>query len=90
MPGTSRFDFVRHPDGVQQEIYRQMELSARQTAGYGSDAIAQAVRDSLGQGGGGGAANIPQQIQQLAELRDQGHITPEEYERKKAQLLDRM
>ena len=88
--GTSRFDFVRHPDGVQQEIYRQMELSARQTAGYGSDAIAQAVRDSLGQGGGGGAANIPQQIQQLAELRDQGHITAEEYERKKAQLLDRM
>jgi uncharacterized membrane protein YdbT with pleckstrin-like domain len=91
--GTSSFDFVRHPDGVQQEIYRQMEANARETAGYGSDAIARAVRDSMGQmqgGGTGGSADIPYQIQQLAQLRDQGHITPEEYERKKAQLLDRM
>ena len=23
--GQSHFDFIRHPDGVQQEIYRQME-----------------------------------------------------------------
>jgi len=91
--GTSRFDFVRHPDGVQQELYRQMEANARETAGYGTDAIAQAVRDSLAPGGGaggGGAQSIPRQIQELAQLRDQGHITPEEFERKKAQLLDRM
>jgi uncharacterized membrane protein YdbT with pleckstrin-like domain len=94
--GTSRFDFVRHPDGVQQEVYRQMEANARETAGYGSDAIARAVRDSMGQtppptqGQGAGGADIPYQIQQLAQLRDQGHITPEEFERKKAQLLDRM
>src|SRR6476620_2359655 len=52
--GTSSFDFVRHPDGVQQEIYRQMELNAKKNAGYGSDAIAQAVRDTVGQGQGGG------------------------------------
>jgi uncharacterized membrane protein YdbT with pleckstrin-like domain len=93
--GTSSFDFVRHPDGVQQEIYRQMESNARETAGYGSDAIARAVRETIGPGGAagggaGGSASIPQQIQQLAQLRDQGHITPEEYERKKSQLLDRM
>jgi membrane protein YdbS with pleckstrin-like domain len=90
--GTSTFDFVRHPDGVQQEIYRQMEGSAKKNAGYGSDAIAQAVRDTIGSGGGGGAAaaSIPQQIEQLAQLRDQGRITPQEYEAKKAQLLERM
>jgi uncharacterized membrane protein YdbT with pleckstrin-like domain len=90
--GTSSFDFVRHPDGVQQEIYRQMEANARETAGYGSDAIAKAVRDSVGHAAGQAAAapSIPQQIAELAQLRDQGHITPEEYERKKAQLLDRM
>src|SRR5262249_34658269 len=41
--GTSSFDFVRHPDGVQQEVYRQMEANAREQAGYGSDAIAKAV-----------------------------------------------
>jgi uncharacterized membrane protein YdbT with pleckstrin-like domain len=91
--GTSSFDFVRHPDGVQQEVYRQMEANARETAGYGSDAIAKAVRESMGHAGSGGGAaapSIPQQIAELAQLRDQGHITPEEYERKKAQLLDRM
>ena len=70
-----------------------MEAEREADAGYGSDAIAQAVRTrwASGQGGGGGgAASIPQQIAQLAQLRDQGHITPDEYERKKAQLLDRM
>ena len=36
------------------------------------------------------APSVPEQIEQLAQLRDQGHITPEEYERKKTQLLDRM
>ena len=84
---------MRHPDGVQQEIYRQMEANARETAGYGSDAIAKAVRESMGHAGSGSGAaapSIPQQIAELAQLRDQGHITPEEYERKKAQLLDRM
>ena len=34
--------------------------------------------------------SIPDQIRQLAELRDAGAITSEEYEAKKADLLDRM
>jgi hypothetical protein len=33
---------------------------------------------------------VPEQIEQLARLRDAGHITPEEYEAKKAELLGRM
>ena len=64
--GQSHFEDVRHPDGVQQEIYRQMEAPA------------------------GSAASIPEQIEQLAALRDKGHITAEEYETKKNALLDRM
>jgi hypothetical protein len=36
------------------------------------------------------ASNIPDQIKRLAELRDSGAITDEEFERKKAELLDRM
>lgn len=35
-------------------------------------------------------ADVTQQITQLANLREQGHITPEEFERKKAELLDRI
>jgi Short C-terminal domain len=34
--------------------------------------------------------DIPEQIQKLADLRDRGLITPEEFETKKKDLLDRM
>ena len=34
--------------------------------------------------------NIPDEIAKLAALKDQGHITPEEYERKKTELLGRL
>jgi Short C-terminal domain len=36
------------------------------------------------------ASDIPDQIKKLAKLRDSGAITEEEFERKKAELLDRM
>ncbi|HKF92405.1 MAG TPA: PH domain-containing protein [Acidimicrobiia bacterium] len=77
--GQSHFEDVRHPDGVQQEIYRQMEVNAKETASW-SAPLAPA----------GGGANVPDQIEQLAALRDKGHITVEEFEIKKAALLDRM
>src|SRR5215216_4024366 len=77
--GQSHFEDVRHPDGVQQEIYRQMEVNAKETASW-----------SAPQAPAGGGANIPEQIEQLAALRDKGHITVEEFEIKKAALLDRM
>jgi len=77
--GQSHFEDVRHPDGVQQEIYRQMEVNAREQASW-----------SAPQAQPGGGASIPEQIEQLAALRDKGHITVEEFEVKKAALLDRM
>ena len=77
--GQSHFEDVRHPDGVQQEIYRQMEANAREQASW-SQPQAQPV----------GGASIPEQIEQLAALRDKGHISVEEFESKKAALLERM
>lgn len=76
--GQSDFDNVRHPDRVQQEIYRQMEVNARKTASY--------ARPEAGQA----AQTIPQQIEHLARLRDQGVLTEEEFQAKKADLLNRM
>jgi uncharacterized membrane protein YdbT with pleckstrin-like domain len=87
--GTSMFENVRHPDGVQQEVYSQMEGDAKRDAGRGADAIGKAVADAMSKHGGGGA-NIPEQIEQLAKLREQGHITAAEFEKKKADLLDKM
>lgn len=85
--GTTRFGDVRHPDGVQQEIYRQMEGDAKRDAGRGASEIGKAVADAVKSGGG---ASIPEQIDQLAALRDKGTITAEDFEKKKAQLLDKM
>jgi uncharacterized membrane protein YdbT with pleckstrin-like domain len=90
--GTTLFENVRHPDGVQQEIYRQMEGDAKRDAGRGADAIgdavAKAVKESTGTGSGG--QTVPEQIEQLAKLRDQGHITAAEFDKKKSELLEKM
>jgi uncharacterized membrane protein YdbT with pleckstrin-like domain len=71
--GQSHFSNVRHPDGVQQEIYRQMESYDRKKAGWAAPQVSAA-----------------DEIEKLANLRDRGVISPEEFETKKAQLLERM
>jgi uncharacterized membrane protein YdbT with pleckstrin-like domain len=78
--GASHFDNVRHPDGVQQEIYRQAEAYDKKKASW-SMPPAQPAQPS---------ASIPEQIDQLAALRDRGVISPEEFEQKKSDLLGRM
>jgi uncharacterized membrane protein YdbT with pleckstrin-like domain len=79
--GQSRFDDVWHPDAVQQRLYEQMEDHARTRAAWtsGPPPAATAAQPS-----------VPDQLNQLAELRDRGVITAAEFEAKKAQLLDRM
>jgi membrane protein YdbS with pleckstrin-like domain len=76
--GQSRFDDVWHPDAVQQEIHRVMGINAQGRAGATPPPPPAA------------AATVPEQLNQLADLRDRGVITAEEFETKKAQLLDRM
>jgi uncharacterized membrane protein YdbT with pleckstrin-like domain len=80
--GQSHFDFIRHPDGVQHEIYRQMEARNMPVAMVQqAPAVVAPAQPSAG---------VPEQIEQLARLRDAGHITEAEYEAKKAELLGRM
>jgi uncharacterized membrane protein YdbT with pleckstrin-like domain len=81
--GQSKFKDIPHPDLFQAELYRTREertlyLSGRQTP------TPQAAEPQRG-----GAGNA-EAIQKLAELRDQGHISNEEYEAKRKQLLDEM
>ena len=83
--GQSTFNDVWHPDAVQQELYRQMEAHAQTRAGYAATAAAPPASASPS-----GSASVPEQIQQLADLRDRGVITAAEFEAKKAQLLERM
>jgi uncharacterized membrane protein YdbT with pleckstrin-like domain len=90
--GTTTFDFVRHPDGVQQEIYRQMDARETRQSSTDATAVGDAVAKAIGEPSRAAvpAPSVPEQIEQLARLRDAGHITPEEYEAKKAELLGRM
>lgn len=79
--GQQRFTDIPHPEQVQQEIYRQGEANEERMRG-GPVAGAGA--------GGARAVTIPEQIEQLARLRDQGVLSGDEFERKKRDLLDRM
>ncbi len=81
--GQTVFDNVRHPDGVQQEIYRMMEDDERTRASWAASGATAAV-------GTAPSTSVPDQIEQLARLRDQGVITAQEFETKKAELLKRM
>ena len=80
--GQSHFDFIRHPDGVQHEIYRQMETRNMPVAMVQQAPAVVAPQQP--------SAGVPEQIEQLARLRDAGHITEAEFAAKKAELLGRM
>jgi uncharacterized membrane protein YdbT with pleckstrin-like domain len=88
--GQSHFDNVRHPDMVQQEVYRQMETNAKRQASWSGHAAAEAGFGAPTAIPVQEAPDIADQISKLAALRDQGHITEAEYEAKKAELLERM
>lgn len=81
--GQSTFNDVRHPEAVQQELYKQMELYGRKRAGWSQAPAMPAAPSASG-------PSIPEQLEQLAGLRDRGVISAQEFEAKKAQLLERM
>jgi uncharacterized membrane protein YdbT with pleckstrin-like domain len=85
--GQSTFNDVRHPETVQQELYKQMELYARKRAGWSQPTAASAAAPTPPPAPG---PSIPEQLEQLAGLRDRGVISAAEFEAKKAQLLERM
>lgn len=86
--GAQRFEDIRRPGDVQKEIYVQME--ANENKKY--DRMGQ-VAQGIGAAqppAAAPSASISDQINQLAQLRDQGHLTEAEFQAKKAELLDRM
>jgi uncharacterized membrane protein YdbT with pleckstrin-like domain len=89
--GQSHFDDVWHPDGVQQELYRQMEANAKKRAQWSNPPpVAAPATVTAAPAPAPSPPSVPEQLQQLADLRDRGVITAEEFETKKAQLLERM
>lgn len=83
--GQQNFNNVRRPQLIQQEIYRAMELNKAQE--FSAMAQAQAAAAGLG---AERALSIPEQIEQLDQLRVRGVITETEFQTKKSDLLNRM
>jgi len=78
--GAQMVNNIRKPLNVQNEIYRQMENNENRKYDR--------VGRNLGPPSTG--SSIPEQIQKLAELHQQGVLTDREFQQKKQELLDRM
>jgi uncharacterized membrane protein YdbT with pleckstrin-like domain len=93
--GQSRFSNIRDPETVQLEIYRQMEANDRRRAGYASTQHHPVVADRTPTPPtrGPSTPSTPSpldDLERLANLRDRGAITEDEFQRMKRELLDRM
>lgn len=79
--GIQRFEDVRDPVAIQNLLYQAMEENENRKF------------DRIGQQTGAAQAaqplSVADEIAKLATLRDQGHLTPEEFEHQKAVLLGR-
>ena len=70
--GTNTFGDIRHPEATQKVIYEHAEaFTMRMQGGVRQDA----------------APSMTQELQRLADLRDRGAITEEEFQAQKAKLL---
>ena len=74
--GQNRITDVRHPEQVQLAIYKEAEENGNRMMRGGTAAPR--------------SPSIPEQIEALARLREQGVLTIDEFEAKKKDLLNRM
>jgi uncharacterized membrane protein YdbT with pleckstrin-like domain len=82
--GAQVFEDVRKPNQIQKEIYIQMEHNENRKMDRMGAVMTGAQQQQAA------APSIADQINQLASLRDQGHLTEAEFQAKKAELLGRM
>jgi Domain of unknown function (DUF4429)/Short C-terminal domain len=96
--GFIRFTVAGSPEfrgGLQNAMRDENAVTFRRRQTRGFNMIRAAVEQYItahhaGARSGAGEPDIPEQIKKLGELRDQKLITEEEFEAKKAQLLDRL
>ena len=75
--GQSTFSDIRDPEAVQLQIYRQMDANGRRRGGY-----APVVPER--------PPGVLSDLERLADLRDRGALTEEEFQAKKRELLNRL
>lgn len=80
--GAQEFENMKRPARIQNEIYQQMEANENRKFDR--------VSAGLTNAGVTTQPDATQQLEKLAELRDRGVITEEEFQAKKTDLLGRM
>jgi membrane protein YdbS with pleckstrin-like domain len=75
--GQSTFSDIRDPEAVQLQIYRQMDANGRRRGGFAPVAPHR-------------PPGVLSDLERLADLRDRGALTEEEFQTKKRELLDRL
>ena len=96
--GFIRFSVAGSPEfrgGLQSAMRDQNAVIFRRGQAKGFNMIRAAVEQRItahhaGARAGAGEPDIPEQIKKLDELRDQGVLTDEEFDAKKAELLGRL
>ena len=103
--GRQQFSDIRKPNMVQNEIYRQVEAQRGRATGYSNlahpappvtpppapEAAAPPPPASPSRAPAADTgSSIARKIEELDELRRKGLVTPEEFEAKRRELLDRM
>jgi uncharacterized membrane protein YdbT with pleckstrin-like domain len=80
--GSQKFEDIRRPADVRKEIYVQKEENDNRKY----DRMGDAAHHSSS----GGGDSITDQINRLADLRDRGAISEDEFQAKKTELLNRL
>ena len=88
--GQSRFANIRDPEAVQLEIYRQMEANERRRSGFATTQPHHQVAADRTPTPPSRSPTPLDDLERLANLRDRGAVTEEEFQRMKRELLDRM
>jgi membrane protein YdbS with pleckstrin-like domain len=87
--GRQTFTDVSDPAQVQNLIYKTAEEDERGIPGVQRDGLGRITkRVGGGDDDGGSQLSVPEQIEKLAELRDRGVLSPQEFEESKRNLLD--
>ena len=77
---------MKKPSRIQNEIYQQMENNENRKF----DRVATGINAAAPAPPAEAAPDVTVQLEKLADLRDRGVISDEEFQAKKAQLLERM
>lgn len=92
--GQSEFENIRHPNQVQNQIYLEMESNENRKfdrlGGHVDTAMNAMAAQASQQAEAVAQQSVPEQLEHLSRLRDQGIVTEEEFAAKKAELLNRM